>query len=292
MFVRDLARALQARGHVVFAYSSDLGEGERLLESDVLGVSTDLEKLPFQPDIIHAQHHLDAMTALTALPGVPALYHCHGAVWREAVPKHPRIYHYLAMSRTLAERIMVESNIAADDITLWWNTVDTARFRTVREFQNPREHCGRGCFANTTDNNRVTRRREKFLAQKFRKRTMRKAASGRLDKLKVIGVDAFTDNHEIGFRWNIARAVGSADAQSAAIQLVRHRAVALLVRPGHAPAFSEQGRGDPAHGFAANTDEMKMWSRFHKRPRTYSDSAGGVEQLSEAICIADPLDST
>ncbi len=133
MFVRDLARALQARGHVVFAYSSDLGEGERLLESDVVAVSTDLEKLPFQPDIIHAQHHLDAMTALTALPGVPAIYHCHGAVWREAVPKHPRICHYLAMSRTLAERIMVESNIAADDITLWWNTVDTARFHTVRK---------------------------------------------------------------------------------------------------------------------------------------------------------------
>lgn len=132
MFVRDLARALQTRGHSVLAYSSDLGEGERLLQSDLLPVSTDLENLPFRPDIIHGQHHLDAMSALMALPGVPAIFHCHGAVWREAIPKHPRIYHYLAMSRTLKERLVIESNIAADDITVWLNTVDTARFQTVR----------------------------------------------------------------------------------------------------------------------------------------------------------------
>ena len=79
MFVRDLARGLQARGHSGLAYSSDLGQGERLLESDPVAVTTDLENLVFRPDIIHAQHHLDAMTALGALQGVPALYHCHGA---------------------------------------------------------------------------------------------------------------------------------------------------------------------------------------------------------------------
>ncbi len=132
MWVRDLARALQARGHLVFAYSSDPGEGERLLESDPVAVSTNLEDLPFQPDIIHAQHHLDAMSALAALPDVPALYHCHGAVWRECPPRHPRIYRYLAISRTAAERMMVESNITPAEITVWPNVIDTTRFRTVR----------------------------------------------------------------------------------------------------------------------------------------------------------------
>lgn len=132
-FVRDLARGLQARGHSVLAYSSDPGQRERLLESDPVPVATDLEALTFEPDIIHAQHHLDAMTALTALPGIPALYHCHGAVWRECAPKHPRIYHYLAMSSTLAQRMMIESNIAETDITVWLNGVDLARFRTVRK---------------------------------------------------------------------------------------------------------------------------------------------------------------
>ena len=133
LVVRDLARGLQTRGHSVLAYSSDLGERERLLENDPVPVATDLEHLPFRPDIIHGQHHLDAMTALSALPDVPALYHCHGAVWRDWAPQHPRIYHYLAMSRTLAERMMVESNIAETNITIWLNAVDLERFRTVRK---------------------------------------------------------------------------------------------------------------------------------------------------------------
>lgn len=131
-FLRDLARGLQCRGHSVLAYSSDSTQQERLLENDVVSVATDLENLPFRPDVIHAQHHLDAMTALASLPGVPALYHCHGAVWRESAPKHPRIYRYLAVSRTLAERMTVEFNISPGDITVLLNGVDLARFRTVR----------------------------------------------------------------------------------------------------------------------------------------------------------------
>ncbi len=132
-FVRDLARGLQEIGHSVMAYSSDLGQRERLLENDVIPVATDLDLLPFLPDIIHAQHHLDAMTAITALPEVPALFHCHGAVWQECAPKHPRIYHYLAMSKTLAERMAVESNIPISDISVHLNVVDLARFNKVRQ---------------------------------------------------------------------------------------------------------------------------------------------------------------
>lgn len=131
-FVKDLARGLQSRGHSVLGYSAETVHRERLLENDVIPVATDLEGLPFRPDIIHAQHHLDAMTALTALPGVPALYHCHGAVWRECAPKHPRIYRYLTVTKTLAERMVVESNIAPADISVLLNAVDLARFSTVR----------------------------------------------------------------------------------------------------------------------------------------------------------------
>ncbi len=133
LFIRSLARGLQSLGHSVMAYSSDPGERERLLEHDTIPVTTDIASLPFPPDVIHAQHHLDAMTAITALPGVPAIYHCHGALWRDCVPKHPRIYRYLAMSRTLAERIAVESNIAPDEIEVVLNGVELARFGTVRE---------------------------------------------------------------------------------------------------------------------------------------------------------------
>jgi glycosyltransferase involved in cell wall biosynthesis len=131
-FMRDLARGLQSRGHTLMAYGSDTQQQERLLDNDVIAVATDLEHLPVRPDVIHAMHHLDAMTAIASLPGVPALYHCHGAVWRESVPKHPRIYRHLAVSTTLAERIAVEFNLAPDTITVLANSVDVARFRRVR----------------------------------------------------------------------------------------------------------------------------------------------------------------
>ena len=131
-FMRDLARGLESRGHTLMAYGSDTQQQERLLENDVMAVATDLEHLPVRPDVIHAMHHLDAMTAIASLPGVPALYHCHGAVWRESVPKHPRIYRHLAVSTTLAERIAVEFNLAPDTITVLPNGVDLSRFRSVR----------------------------------------------------------------------------------------------------------------------------------------------------------------
>jgi hypothetical protein len=131
-FIADLARGLQSRGHRVMAYSSDLGHLPRMMEQDGIPVTTDPQGLDFRPDIIHAQHHLDAMTALACLPGVPAVYHCHGAVWRETPPVHPRIRRYFAMSRTLKERMMIEGNLRDEQIDVVLNGVDLSKFRSVR----------------------------------------------------------------------------------------------------------------------------------------------------------------
>ncbi len=131
-FVRDLAQGLQSRGHTVMAYTSSPEQCERLMENDGIPVCVDLEKLKFQPDIIHGQHHLDTMTALLSLPGVPAVYHCHGAVWTETQPRHPRIYRYLAMSRTLKERMLIETGLPEKAVEVVLNGVHTGRFRMVR----------------------------------------------------------------------------------------------------------------------------------------------------------------
>lgn len=80
------------------AFSADARQLERVLEIDVIPVTADPRRLDFMPDIIHAQQHLEAMAALTALPGVPAIYHSHSATWRDFAPKHPRIYRYLSIS--------------------------------------------------------------------------------------------------------------------------------------------------------------------------------------------------
>ena len=131
--VRDLAIGLQKRGHTVVAYTSHLGDLPRLLEFDGVPVCTDLAKLPFKPDIIHGQHHLDAMTAILSLPGVPAVYHCHGGVWRDTPPLHPRIGRYVAMSPTLKERIMTESNLPDAAVEVILNGVNLDTFRTTRQ---------------------------------------------------------------------------------------------------------------------------------------------------------------
>lgn len=144
-FVRDLACDLQSFGHTAMVYSTDLRQVVHLASGDLFHVVEDIHQLPAPPDIIHAQHHLDAMTALTAWPGVPAIYHCHGAVWRESIPKHPRIYHYLAMSRTMRERLMIEFNIPPYSIDVFLNGYDPRRFSAIRQLP---EQPKRGLFYN------------------------------------------------------------------------------------------------------------------------------------------------
>jgi hypothetical protein len=132
LFVRDLARGLARLGHFVFAYSSDLRERERVLQRDSIAVATDLESLTFRPDIIHARHHLDAMSAVLALPGVPTIYQCATTAWLVPPPKHPRIYRYLAPSFAIAERMSHEGGIAPGLIEVVPNAVDLDRFSFVR----------------------------------------------------------------------------------------------------------------------------------------------------------------
>ena len=132
LFVRDLARGLQRLGHFVIAYSSDLRERQRLLERDPIAVATDLASLTFRPDIIHARHHLDAMSAVVALPGVPAIYHCPAPAGLVAVPRHPRIHRYVAPSPALAGRMSRDGGIAPETIDVVPNAVDLDRFSVVR----------------------------------------------------------------------------------------------------------------------------------------------------------------
>jgi hypothetical protein len=143
--VRSLTRGLQNLGHSVIAYSNEPEPREPMPENDPVPVAFDLDHLPFRPDIIHGQHHLDALTALTALPGVPAIYHFHGALWKDCISKHPRIYRYLAVSRTAAHRIAVESNISPANIDVLLNSADLSRFTKVRTLP---AQAGRALFFN------------------------------------------------------------------------------------------------------------------------------------------------
>lgn len=133
LVVYEIARGLQLRGHEVAAYSSTLGEVAELLSASSIPVVTQPDACPFRPDLIHAQHHLDAMTALLAFPEAPAVYHIHGGVpWVERPPVHPRILHYLAMCQDLADSTRINLGLEEHQVTPLPNWVDTHRFRGTR----------------------------------------------------------------------------------------------------------------------------------------------------------------
>jgi hypothetical protein len=95
---RALARGLMARGHRVMAYGSDMAQLPRTVEIDIIPVVPDPAKLSVQPDIIHACHPLDALSLLTALPGVPAVFHSGPGYAAAAVPLHPRLRRHLVVA--------------------------------------------------------------------------------------------------------------------------------------------------------------------------------------------------
>lgn len=130
LWVRDVALALLARGHAPVVYSRRLGEVAGELRRATVPVVDDLDRLGVAPHLIHAHHHLEAMTALLRFPGVPAIAVCHG--WlpaEEAPPAFPRILRYVAVDDLVHERLVAECGIPAGRIVTLRNFVDLRRFR-------------------------------------------------------------------------------------------------------------------------------------------------------------------
>ncbi len=127
--VFEIARLLRQRGHQVMLYSSQLGHVAELLIEDQFAVVSNLRDLPFKPDIIHGQHHLETMSALLALPETPALYYIHGVTpWQERVPVHPRILGYINLSEISTFRLSVQKSIPPSRIHVLENHVNFGLF--------------------------------------------------------------------------------------------------------------------------------------------------------------------
>lgn len=129
LYVRDLALALMRRGHLPIAYSTQLGEVAEELRRATVPVIDDLRALNAAPDIIHGQHHLDAVTAMLHFPDVPAVYVCHGWLpWEEQPPVLPSIHRYVAVDDLCLERLLTTAGIAAERCEVLYNFVDLRRF--------------------------------------------------------------------------------------------------------------------------------------------------------------------
>jgi len=130
VYVRDLALALQRRGHEVVIYSPMVGALAETLRLVGIPVLEDLDLVQGAPDLIHGQHHLETMAALARFPGVPAVYCCHGWMpWEELPPHHPRILRYLCVSERLQDRLTRMHGVPPWRVRRVLNAVDLHRFQ-------------------------------------------------------------------------------------------------------------------------------------------------------------------
>lgn len=132
-FTRDLALGLARRGHTVAVFSDGFHKTARPMESESINVIRDIRRSPFVPDIIHGQFALETAVALAAMPGVPAVFHCHGGGYFGAPFRHPRIYRYVAITPSLAQRLVIELRLPESAMVVVPNGVDLHRFTRVRK---------------------------------------------------------------------------------------------------------------------------------------------------------------
>jgi glycosyltransferase involved in cell wall biosynthesis len=129
LYVSDVAVELLKRGHKPVVYSPRLGKLAEVLARKSVPVVDNLEAIDFQPDIIHAQHHLETMTALARFPHTPAVFFCHGWIpWEEIPPLHPRILQYVTVSDALRDRLIYQFGIPPEKTRTILNSVDLERF--------------------------------------------------------------------------------------------------------------------------------------------------------------------
>jgi hypothetical protein len=130
MYLFDVARSILARGHQVVAYSPRLGNVAAELRAAGVEVVDDLARMSEPPDVIHGQHHLEAMTAFLHFGGVPGIYVLHGGMpWVEHPPRFPRIRRYVVNNPRVVDRLVLEHGISRDRVAILPHAVDLDRFR-------------------------------------------------------------------------------------------------------------------------------------------------------------------
>ena len=126
---RDLALGLMRAGHEACVFSPRLGD----IASDLIAagapVVSRLEDVPFRPDIIHGQHHVETVLALVHFRDVPAIFVCHDRLsWHDMPPRLNAVRRYVAVDRNCLERLVLEAGIPEEHTRVILNSVDLQRF--------------------------------------------------------------------------------------------------------------------------------------------------------------------
>lgn len=130
LYVRDLALGLLGRGHNPVVYTPKAGQLARELRAKSVPVTESLNSITAAPDIIHAQHNLEAMTALLHFTRAPAVFFAHDNISRlDVPPRFPRILRYGAVDYTCLDRIVSEHGIPEERTRVVLNSVNLKTFK-------------------------------------------------------------------------------------------------------------------------------------------------------------------
>ncbi|MEO8036047.1 MAG: glycosyltransferase, partial [Acidobacteriota bacterium] len=106
VYVRDLATWLLEQGHWPVVYAPHLGDAATQIRRRTVPVTDDLSTIAVPPDVIHGNSAVETMIALLHFPQTPAIFVCHG--WFGPALKFPRIFRYVAVDDTCADRLLLE----------------------------------------------------------------------------------------------------------------------------------------------------------------------------------------
>ena len=128
LYVRDLALALAARGHIPMVFSPCLGPIAQELSRAAIEVVHHPRRLSNPPDLIHGHHWMPTMEALLHHPRVPCIFICHDFVHdSDAPPIFPRVLRYIAVDENCRRRLL-RHHVPEHRIRVVSNGVDLSRF--------------------------------------------------------------------------------------------------------------------------------------------------------------------
>ena len=126
--IRDLALGLLRLGHHPFVYAHEIGAFAAELRGASIPVVDEIDAIGTTPDVIHGHHNSALAAAVARFPDVPAIFVCHDfTAWHDAPPILPSIRRYVAVDRTVADRLVIESGIPPDRVVVHLNAVDLER---------------------------------------------------------------------------------------------------------------------------------------------------------------------
>lgn len=129
LYIREAAGELVRRGHRPIVYSPDCGEIAGEIRQLTVPVVDDIRHMGEHPDIIHGHHTHETLTALLAFPQTPAIFIVHDwSSWHDTPLRFPRIARWIAVDRTVRDRLTIEHGIDPDRVEVLGNWADTNRF--------------------------------------------------------------------------------------------------------------------------------------------------------------------